>query len=140
MIWSMLPGDIPQVRHLAMLCRPDRPVRPPEWYLAHPTLVASLENDRIVGFTSYTVVLVPGFGDTMYGQDVCIHPEHRGKGLARELHAARLQVARVIGVKIFMGVAHPDNKAMVRILEASGMHRCIQAGEEVIFAGQIPEA
>ena len=138
MIWSMLPGDAVEVQLLAHLCRPDRPSRPKEWYLAHPTLVKSVE-DRIVGFTSYTVTLIPGFGETMYGQDVCVHPLFRGRGIARELHAARLMIARLIGVKTFMGTTHPDNKAMVRILEASGMHRCIQVGEDALFVGPIQE-
>jgi GNAT superfamily N-acetyltransferase len=138
MIWPMLPGDVDQVRHLAVLC--GRPERPKNWFFANPTLVAMEGERRVIGFTSYTVTLIPGFGQTLYGQDVCVHPGHRGLGIARELHRARLQIARDIGATVFMGVTHPAQTAMVRILEESGMHRCLPSGDEFIYTGPIPEA
>jgi RimJ/RimL family protein N-acetyltransferase len=94
---------------------------------------------RVIGFTSYTVTLIPGFGQTLYGQDVCVHPGHRGQGIARELHAARLSIGRDIGAHIFMGTVHPDNKTMVRIMEESGMHRCLPVEDSFLYVGQIVE-
>lgn len=38
-------------------------------------------------------------GDWLYGLDMGIHPDYRGKGLARNLYRARHQVARQLGLK-----------------------------------------
>lgn len=33
-------------------------------------------------------------GDTLYGVDVTVHPRHRGRGIARELYAARKELCQ----------------------------------------------
>jgi GNAT superfamily N-acetyltransferase len=38
-------------------------------------------------------------GDWLYGLDMGIHPDYRGKGLARNLYRARHQVAKQLGLK-----------------------------------------
>jgi GNAT superfamily N-acetyltransferase len=139
MIWPMLPGDVDQVRHIATLC--GRPAQPKNWYFTHPTLVAIVGDKQVLGFTSYTVALMPGFGNVMYGQDICVHPDHRGLGIATDLHAARLQMARDVGVKTFMGTADPTNKAIVQILEKSGLHRCLPVSDNsYLYVGPIEGA
>lgn len=38
-------------------------------------------------------------GDWLYGLDVGVHPDYRGKGLARHLYRARHELARQLGLK-----------------------------------------
>lgn len=38
-------------------------------------------------------------GDWLYGADVSVHPEHRGRGLARALYAARQDLVRRLGLR-----------------------------------------
>lgn len=38
-------------------------------------------------------------GDWLYGLDMGVHPDYRGRGLARHLYRARHQVARALGLK-----------------------------------------
>lgn len=132
----MFAGDEEAVRNIHKLCYPGT-VRQPEYqYFVHPTLCVTTDS-KVVGFTSFTTVVIPGFGETMYGKDLCVHPDYRGRGIARCLHAARLAVARSVRVKLFMGVANKENKAMIRILEESGMHACVPMGEDVLFVGLV---
>lgn len=39
------------------------------------------------------------FGDTLYGVDVTVHPEHRRKGLARQLYAARRELCKRLNLR-----------------------------------------
>jgi len=132
----MFAGDEAAVRAIYKICHPGNVALPLYWYFVHPTLCVTLEG-KVVGFTSFTVTVIPGFGETMYGKDVCVLPEYQGRGIAKALHAARLATGRNTGVRIFMGVTSQDNKAMVKILENSGMHACIPVGDELLFVGPI---
>lgn len=38
-------------------------------------------------------------GDWLYGADISVHPDHRGRGLARALYAARQDTVRRLGLK-----------------------------------------
>ena len=38
-------------------------------------------------------------GDWLYGADISVHPDHRGRGLARGLYAARQDAVRRLGLK-----------------------------------------
>jgi RimJ/RimL family protein N-acetyltransferase len=134
----MFAGDEAAVRAIYKICHPGNTALPLYWYFAHPTLCVTLEG-KVVGFTSFTVTLIPGFGETMYGKDICVLPEYQGRGIATRLHAARLTISRSVGVRIFMGITQPDNKAMIKILENSGMHSCIPVGDELLFVGSIEE-
>lgn len=137
MIRPMLAADEKAVREILALCYPTFPTPAESWYFANPTLVA-VEGEEIAGFASFTVTVMPGFGRTMYGQHVCIHPNHRGKGLASILHQARLDVARDVECNIFIGVAQPTNKAMVKIFEESGLHQCVPGSEDsYLYVGAI---
>lgn len=132
----MFAGDEPAVREIYKVCHPGSVGRTPFWYFVHPTLCVTTDG-RVVGFTSFTVTIIPGFGETMYGKDVCVLPEYQGRGIARSLHAARLTIGKSIGVRIFMGVTNQDNKAMIGILEGSGMHACLPVGDDILFTGPI---
>lgn len=121
--------DEKQVREIFKLCYPDLEEPSQSWYFATPTFVAVDWNGVVQGFTSFTVVIMPMHGKTMYGQHVMIHPDHRGKGLAKELHEARLVIARDMECRLFFGVAHEDNKAMIKILTECGAHKCVPAAD-----------
>lgn len=111
-----------------------RPLHPRGWFIANPTLCA-YDETALVGYTSYTIVLLPGHGQTLYGQDVCVAKGHRGEGIGTRLHKERLLFAKMVGVKYFMGSSHKDNKWMADILEAAGAHKCLLIDENWLFVG-----
>jgi GNAT superfamily N-acetyltransferase len=41
-------------------------------------------------------------GDTLYGVDMAVHPNWRGRGVARMLYQARFELVRSLGLKRFM--------------------------------------
>ena len=135
----MLSEQEAQVRGLYHMCHPAMSIQPPFWYFAHPTLVLC-ENNQVVGFTSFTLTIMPGFGSTLYGMDVCVHPEYRGRGIAETLHAARLTIGHSVGARTFMGVVRKNNKKMAAILIKSGMHTCIETNiDDIMYVGPIKE-
>lgn len=134
--YPMFTGDEPAVRAIYKICHPGNVARPPFWYFVHPTLCV-IQDSMVVGFTSFTVTVIPGFGETIYGKDLCVLPEYRGRGLADALHKARLAIGRSVGVRIFMGVTSHSNKAMVKILENSGSHPCISVDDDMLFVGHV---
>jgi RimJ/RimL family protein N-acetyltransferase len=104
-------------------CHPRAPQRAPRWFEAHPTLVAVITGDEVVGYTSYSLVMQPDVsreGEVMIGYGIDIKPGFHGQGYGKALCAARLEVARVVGAKVFVGHATPDNKAMIRLFESDG--------------------
>jgi len=134
----MLSEEEKNVRILHKLCHPGVPEPRPFWYFVHPTLVVNLDNN-IVGSTSFCITIAPGFGSTMYGKDLCVHPQYRGNGIAECLHAARLTIGQQVGVTTFMGVTSKHNKKMASILKRSGMHECVPIGDDLLFIGPILE-
>ena len=131
-------GDEKQVREVYKLCNPGAVARPPNWYFVHPTLVV-VTDSIVVGFTSFTLTIIPGFGQTLYGMDMCVHPEYRGRGIAENLHKERLSVGHAAGARIFMGTTQNDNRAMVKILKKAGAHSCIPIGDDTLFVGPTKE-
>jgi GNAT superfamily N-acetyltransferase len=80
----------------------------------------ALDGDRVVGGTStcrlhfdfdhvghtFEDIIQGGWltshqpdGDWLYGADISVHPDHRGRGLARGLYAARQDTVRRLGLK-----------------------------------------
>ena len=80
----------------------------------------ALDGDRVVGGTStcrlhfdfkhvghsFDDVIQGGWltshepdGDWLYGADISVHPDHRGRGLARGLYAARQHTVRRLGLE-----------------------------------------
>jgi len=47
-------------------------------------------------------------GDWLYGMDVGVHPDYRGRGLAREIYRARQETCRTLGLKGQMTVGMPN--------------------------------
>ena len=136
MITRMFQGDEPGVRELYAICHPGEAEQPTDWYFVYPTLVVILDS-KVVGFTSFTVTTMPGFGQTMYGQDICVHPDYRGKGLAEALHTERLNICRRLDIQTFLGVTGRENKGMVKVLEKAGAHSCINIGNDIMFVGTV---
>ena len=132
----MTADDESGVREIYRLCNPGATPRPPFWYFVHPTLVIESGN-MLVGFTSFTVTVIPGFGETLYGMGIAVHPDYRGQALGEILHTERLRLGHANGVRIFMGVTSGENKSMIKIFEKSGMHPCIPVGKDVLFVGPI---
>jgi len=137
-IRAMLQEETLRVRELYAMCYPGRATQPPGWYFVNPTFVA-LDGSRVVGFTSCNVTLLPGYGQVMYGKDMCVHPEYRGRGIAKTLHEIRLALGREVGARIFMGVAFKDNVAMGEILKKAGAHECLTVEDGTLYTGLIPE-
>lgn len=47
-------------------------------------------------------------GEWLYGMDVGVHPDYRGKGLARDIYRARQEVARALGLNGQITVGMPN--------------------------------
>lgn len=109
-------------RAIYAACHPGWPAQRPRWYEAHPTLIA-LEQGEVVGYTSYSLVMQPEVsleGEVMIGYGIDIKPGHHGKGIGRALCDARLELARAVGAKVFVGHAAPGNDAMIRLFARDG--------------------
>ena len=138
----MLPNEEADVRVLFALCHPELPPRAPGWYTAYPTLVMELDG-RVVAFTSFSISPATTGPTTLYGNDLCVAPAYRKRGLGRTLIEARQALARAVGATIFIGIAQYSNAAMRRIFETEGFHPCqtlagYWAGDDaVIWAGPL---
>jgi RimJ/RimL family protein N-acetyltransferase len=118
----MNPYEDDAVRAIYAACHPKWPERAPRWFEAHPTLVL-LAHGSVVGYTSYSLVVRPETcqdGEVMLGYGIDIAPGHWGMGYGRKLCDARLEVARAVGAKVFVGHAAPTNHAMIRLFEQDG--------------------
>lgn len=122
MIRPMRLYDDIEVRAIHALCHPSFPAPPTRWFEAHPTLVA-IERDEVVGYTSYSVVIQPALcaeGEAMVGYGIDIRPGFQGHGYGRQLFDARLNVARAVGAKVFVGHTWPGNTAMIHLFDRCG--------------------
>jgi GNAT superfamily N-acetyltransferase len=72
-------------------------------------------NGRIVGFGFACVC-----GDDGRLHTLGVHPDHRGKGIAKELHRARLEAMRRLGVTTVIDEIADWNLASIRISTLSG--------------------
>lgn len=143
MIRPMRPDDDAAVRAIYAACHPTWPPPPPRWYEAHPGLVA-LSGSTIVGFCSYSVgpALSTLAGETMTGYGIDVAPGHQGEGHGRRLCDARLDVARAVGAKLFVGHCAPENAAMLRLFERDGFKPHGEAkdpdgGRVLLFVGPV---
>lgn len=121
----MYTTDLGGVEALYALCHPVWPSRAPAWYLATNTLVLH-DQGHLIGMTSGSVTVPPSLelarqGEwVMYGHDVCVHPDYRGKGYGMMLATARMQLGRQAGCQTFIGATWTGNAAMRAILEHLG--------------------
>jgi GNAT superfamily N-acetyltransferase len=124
-------ADEPQVRDITKLCHPTWPARPKFWYHANPTIVAIEQGagpkvpGSVVAYGSYTVDNHPaGSSFIQYLRDSAVHPNYRERGIGRLLIQKRMQVGRMVGCAMFVGMTWPENKPMRAILESEGFHAC----------------
>lgn len=132
MIRPMRTDEDEQVRAIYRACHTGWPERPAMWFEAHPTLVMVLGNE-VVGYTSYSLVMQPNIcpdGEVMMGYGIDIKPGHQGKGYGHDLIAHRMNIARAVGAKVFVGHASPKNAAMIRLFEHDGFKHY---GEDLAF-------
>lgn len=116
------PSEHAELSALVKICHPTRRVRPIEAFFAYPHIVAVGPQDRaarIIGYTSFAIYPSPTGRRVMFGDDLGVHPFHRGRGLGRDLFNERLRIAKEVGVNLFIGACAPDNKAMLAIFKAT---------------------
>jgi GNAT superfamily N-acetyltransferase len=106
-----------QLMELVRLCHPTRRPQPVLRYLVHPTWLLVTDDD-VLGYTAFNV---SPDGRTMYGMDLGVHPDHRGRGLGTRLFEFRLDIARALGVALFTGACEPGNTAMVALFKRFGL-------------------
>src|SRR5689334_14381117 len=69
------------------------------------SLIVSLGRDRYRDHTWYGVTDAgmfynhDPFGDTLYGADVNVHPDFRGRGLAKRLYQARRELCKRLNLR-----------------------------------------
>lgn len=127
-IVTMLPEHAEQLSALQDACFPtlaEAEKFRARHYLKHMQLFpegqfTALDGDRVVGSTStvrmtadvaehdhtFAQIIEGGYltshcptGEWMYGADIGTHPDHRGRGIARGLYAARQDTVRRLGLK-----------------------------------------
>ena len=129
-----------RVRDIFALCHPDWPPRGSEWYVAYPTLVIG---DEPVGFTSWSISPSATGLLTLYGNDLCVLPTQRRRGLGWRLAEARLALGRAVGATTFLGITEDANAVMIRIFERQGLHPCqhlkgyFPTGDGTVWAGSL---
>ena len=112
---------IKELQELVSQCHPTKKPKPDVWYFANPTLV--LDSDSgYVGYTAFSIGY--GSGTVMHLMDTGIRADYRGKGLAKQLMLARLDIARALEITLAIGATTPDNVPMKRLLEDLGFHAC----------------
>jgi GNAT superfamily N-acetyltransferase len=110
--------------------------------LAGTRVVASttsirLPASRIVGQHRFTEILDDGWlnthdpqGDCLYGIDMGVHPEFRGRGIARALYIARQQTVHSLGLRGQYTVGMPSGYGKLKdSLSAEEYYRKLQDGE-----------
>ncbi len=105
------------VRELYRTCHPKWPALPLAHFQAHPTLIAIESYPiHVAGYSSYSMN-VGGDGIlAMRLMDTGVHPEARGRGVAKALMNMRLHIAREVDAKYAFGVTQPENESMLKIL------------------------
>lgn len=110
-----------------------------------------LDGDRVVGqgggifldfdfaHPQHTIVGITGEhqcgnhdpdGDWYYGTDIVVHPEHRRRGIGRQLYALRKDVARRYGKKGIIAGGHiPDFEKHKHAMSAAEYVEKVAAGE-----------
>lgn len=70
------------------------------------------------------------FGDTLYGVDIAVHPDHRRQGLARRLYEARRGLCRRLNLRrMVLGGRIPGYAAAGDEISAEEYARQVEAGE-----------
>jgi len=112
----MTRGDLPAVTRLAkqVFKTPSR-----RWIAANldsgDLAYVAVVDGAIVGFGFACVC-----GDHGRLHTLAVHPDHRGKGIAKELHRARLEAMRRMGVTSVLDEIADWNLASIRISSLSG--------------------
>ena len=121
--WPMQPEDEPAVRAIHAECHPEMPPRAARWYWAYPTLVL-VQDNAVVGFTSFSLSPGPTGALTLFGNDVCVRPSDQRRGFGWALAQDRLEIGRELGATAFVGLTAVTNQSMQRIFERQGLHAC----------------
>lgn len=70
------------------------------------------------------------FGDTLYGADTSVHPDHRGQGIGKALYAARRELARRLNLRrIVVGGRLYDYHLRADEMSADEYAKRVEAGE-----------
>lgn len=116
LVRPMTRGDLPAVTRLAkqVFKTPSR-----RWIAANldsgDLAYVAVVDGAIVGFGFACVC-----GDHGRLHTLAVHPDHRGKGIAKELHRARLEAMRRMGVTSVLDEIADWNLASIRISSLSG--------------------
>ena len=112
-----------EVRALFKACHPNWPEQPAGFYDQATRTIVALDGDELVGFTGYSLEMSQDGVRVMVGRDVCVSPTHQGKGLGMALCLERLRIAKVLGMKAFVGSTDAEgNEPMRRLFEKLGAH------------------
>lgn len=110
--------DLPQIARLeALLCpEPLNVVQLARSYFsAHTFFLTARRRREVVGYTGFQVV-----GPIAHIITMGVHPRHRHRGLAGELHRAAERVALHCGARYFLGEVRVSDEARIKFLAGLG--------------------
>ena len=97
-------------------------------------LLAIRDAGAVVGLC-WCVIYDPGTGLEGEVAEVYVQPDHRGKGLARRLLAAAVELFAARGVTFASVWTHPENSAAIALYEGAGF-----SSSEQLVLTWLPEA
>lgn len=157
----LLLADVNGAASLQRLCFPDpfpaELLFQPGHFLRHlqvfpPGQFVAVANGSVVGSATNMLVSLPSWkahlpwsqavggldlerhdpaGTVLYGVDVSVHPDWRGKGVARSLYAARYDLVRQLRLDLFGTVCRMPDFAASPVATAGEYSRQVAAGERV---------
>lgn len=145
----MRPDDLHGVNTVFAACYPSKPVPHALWWWSHPTVVIP-DEARIVGYATFSISLPPTVelaglvaNEVGWGHGMAVHPDSHGQGVGTRLHAYRNEVMRALGLRFFIGHAHPHHSAMQAIFAADGLKATVDViGTDglpvTLYMGAIP--
>lgn len=111
------PRDEAALLALARVCHPGWSERPGRFYASENTTLVAEDDGQMIG---YAVLGFANGGEHAILHDSGVAPEHRGRGVARQLHEARLAMARERGAAFAVGFTWKGNAPMRRLLKTLG--------------------
>ena len=83
-------------------------------------LLFAFEDERPVGFASGAELVHPDKGTEMYLNELGVHEQFQGRGIATQLVESLIELAKELGCRGMWDVTEPDNAAAIATYRRAG--------------------